>query len=200
MRGDKKVNYGAVMRVMGRLSAAGFLGSRSLQGRAGLLRDGSRADEDAASSYLRSDTRRCCCGAWCHSRQGPMGRAAGVARRSTSSRQPNSRRSGWFQKRPRAEKAKPLAEKVAEPTLPPEDPAVKVSEKRGGHDRHRRSRRRLQPKQEARPRRRRREEQKLSRSKKPSRSPLKPLKKEEPKKPPEKKAEKQSRQPRDEAR
>ena len=64
MRGDKKVDYGTMMRVMGRLSAAGFR-------RVALVTEveqGAKAqcDENGDSDIGSACTQRCCCGRRCH--------------------------------------------------------------------------------------------------------------------------------------
>src|SRR5580704_6155618 len=68
---------------------------------------------------------------------------------------------------PRVEKAKPLAEKVAEPTLPPDDPTLKVTE----NQEVKTASAEPPPPSPPKPRRRRRRRSRSSRSKNPSRSP-----------------------------
>ena len=63
VRGDKKVDYGTMMRVMGRLSAAGFhrvaLVTEFEQG------SNSKVMKNGVQRFRPACTRRCCCGRWC---------------------------------------------------------------------------------------------------------------------------------------
>jgi colicin import membrane protein len=87
---------------------------------------------------------------------------------------------------PRVEKAKPLVEKVAEPTLPPDDPALKVSENQEVKTASPEAAPPSPPKPEA---KKETKEQKQPEQPEQKSEPVAEALKKEPKKPPEKKAE-----------